>query len=129
MILQKVFDQDELLLHLSFVSFDRGLYDSVILDYLCEHFNGTVDQMYRVLKAGVAEHVETYDLEERLLAQMRSCARVPVLTRAGAVRGMNARAQALFALESRAADLYSLAYPDLRAAQGGRAWRDGPVLL
>lgn len=66
---------------------------------------------------------------KRLLAQMRSCARVPVLTRAGAVRGMNARAQALFALESRAADLYSLAYPDLRAAQGGRAWRDGPVLL
>ena len=70
MILQNLFDQDELLLHLSFVSFDRGLYDSVILDYLCEHFNGTVDQMYRVLKAGVAEHVETYDLEERLLAQM-----------------------------------------------------------
>ena len=27
MILQNLFDQDELLLHLSFVSFDRGLYD------------------------------------------------------------------------------------------------------
>ena len=65
----------------------------------------------------------------QILAEMRERARVPVLTRAGAVRGMNARAQALFALESRAADLYSLAYPDLRAAQGGRAWRDGPVLL
>lgn len=44
--------------------------DSVILDYLCEHFNGTVDQMYRVLMQGIKEHVETYDLEERLVAQM-----------------------------------------------------------
>ena len=42
----------------------------MILDYLCEHFNGTVSQMYEVLIQGVREHVETYDLEERLLGQM-----------------------------------------------------------
>lgn len=70
MILNQLFDQDELLLGLAFRVFEGQLADSVILDYLCEHFNGTSDQMYRVLEKAVAEHVESYDLEERLLAQM-----------------------------------------------------------
>ncbi len=69
-ILSELFDQDELLLKLSFSVFEEKNADSVILDYLCEHFNGTSEQMYRILIQGVAEHVETYDLEERLLAQM-----------------------------------------------------------
>ena len=69
-ILMNLFDQDDLLLGLSHQVFCQGCYDSVILDYLCEHFNGTVSQMYEVLTQGVREHVETYDLEERLLCQM-----------------------------------------------------------
>ena len=69
-ILMNLFDQDDLLLGLSHQVFCQGCYDSVILDYLCEHFNGTVSQMYEVLIQGVREHVETYDLEERLLGQM-----------------------------------------------------------
>ena len=44
--------------------------DSVILDYLCEHFNGTNSQMYKILTQAIREHVETYDMEERLLAQL-----------------------------------------------------------
>ena len=70
MILEKLFDQDELLLKLAYHVFSEGMGDSVILDYLCEFYNGTCDQMYQVLMQGVKEHVETYDLEERLLAQM-----------------------------------------------------------
>lgn len=70
MILQKLFDQDPLLLHLSYQVFLDGLNDGVILDYLCEHYNGLTDQMYRILMQGTSEHVETYDLEERLVAQM-----------------------------------------------------------
>lgn len=70
MILQKLFDQDELLLKLAYQVFEDGKSDSVILDYLCEYFNGTSVQMYQVLQQGVLNHVETYDLEERLLAQM-----------------------------------------------------------
>ena len=69
-ILMNLFDQDDLLLGLFHQVFCQGCYDSVILDYLCEHFNGTVSQMYEVLIQGVREHVETYDLEERLLGQM-----------------------------------------------------------
>lgn len=70
MILEKLFDQDELLLTLAYQIFLEDLSDSVILDYLCEFFNGTCEQMFRVLSQGVREHVETYDMEERLLAQM-----------------------------------------------------------
>lgn len=70
MILQRLFDQDELLLKLAYQVFEDEKSDSVILDYLCEYFNGTTEQMHRILKQGIIEHVETYDLEERLLAQM-----------------------------------------------------------
>jgi len=70
MILNRLFDQDDLLLRLSFEVFEDGLADSVILDYLCEHFNGSSRQMYQVLLNGVSNHVSTYDLDERLLAQM-----------------------------------------------------------
>ena len=70
MILHNLFDEDELLLHLSYRVFAAGHGDSVILDYLCEHYNGTSDAMYKILVQAVREHVETYDLEERLLAQL-----------------------------------------------------------
>jgi hypothetical protein len=70
MILQNLFDEDPLLLYLAYEVFKQGKNDSVILDYLCEHFNGLTDQMYHVLMQGVSGHVETYDLEERLTAQM-----------------------------------------------------------
>lgn len=70
MILQNLFNQEPLLLFLSYRIFAEGKSDAVILDYLCEHFNGLTDQMYQVLMQGVSLHVETYDLEERLVAQM-----------------------------------------------------------
>ena len=63
-----------------------------------------------------------------LLGRMRKTASVPVLAKAGAVRRMDESARALFDLQVRAADLYALAYPDLSAAAGGAAWRDGPVM-
>lgn len=69
-ILQKLFEPDDLLLKLSYRVFEYGISDTVILDYLCEHFNGTTSQMYGIMKQGILEHVETYDMEERLLAQM-----------------------------------------------------------
>ncbi len=69
-LLKNLFDRDEQLLHLTWYLFEHETPDSVILDYLCEYFNGTTDQMYRVLMQALKQHVETYDLEERLLAQM-----------------------------------------------------------
>ncbi|MCI2056337.1 MAG: nucleotidyltransferase family protein [Oscillibacter sp.] len=63
-----------------------------------------------------------------LLAQMRTTASVPVLTKPADVRKLSAQAQHLFALEARATDLYALAYPDIAAACGGLEWREGPVI-
>jgi hypothetical protein len=70
MILQKLFDEDPLLLSLAYEVFKEGKNDSVILDYLCEHYNGLSEQMYQILMQSVSSHVETNDLEERLTAQM-----------------------------------------------------------
>jgi hypothetical protein len=42
----------------------------VLLDYLCEHYNGSGERMYRILARGEKEHVEVYDLPEKLLAQL-----------------------------------------------------------
>jgi len=70
MILQRLFAEDVLLLHLAYRVFAAGHGDGVILDYLCEHYNGANDKMYRILVQAVREHVETYDMEERLLAQL-----------------------------------------------------------
>ena len=81
MILQNLFDADEKLLRMAADVFEDGKADSVLLDYLCEHYNGTTDRMYRILEAGVAEHVETYDLEERLLAQMLFTSRTEKIDR------------------------------------------------
>lgn len=44
MLLQNLFDRDDHLLYLTWYVFEHEKPDSVILDYLCEHFNGTVDQ-------------------------------------------------------------------------------------
>jgi len=64
-----------------------------------------------------------------LLARMRETASIPVLTKPAGVRTLGPEARAVFELEARAADLYALACPDLSAAAGGAAWREGPVIL
>ena len=64
-----------------------------------------------------------------LLARMRKTASLPVVTKAAHVRSLTPEARALFELEARCADLYALAYPDLGAAAGGSAWREGPALV
>ncbi len=54
---------------------------------------------------------------------------LPVLTKPAAVRRLSPEAQSLFALESRAADLYALLYPSPAQRQGGSEWRTGPVVV
>ncbi|MCD8221308.1 MAG: DUF5717 family protein [Clostridiales bacterium] len=65
-------DSEELLAY-SCQLFLRGKFDSVILDFLCEHYDGSGDIMYSVLEKGMTEQVEVYDMAERLLAQMLFC--------------------------------------------------------
>ena len=70
MILKQMPESDDTLLKLSWELFAKGQWDGAVLDYLCEHFNGTSEQMDELLEKSEAEHVELYDLPERLLAQM-----------------------------------------------------------
>ncbi|MBO5572681.1 MAG: hypothetical protein J5947_00360 [Clostridium sp.] len=70
LILDSLFAEDPMILSFAMRILGEGKADTVLLDYLCEHFNGTTEQMYGVLVRGLREHVETYDLEERLVAQM-----------------------------------------------------------
>ena len=65
----------------------------------------------------------------KLLRRMQERAAIPVLTKSADVRRLGEAAQTLFAQEVRAADLYALAYPQLRAAGAGSEWRSGPVML
>lgn len=64
-----------------------------------------------------------------LLARMRETASLPILTKPAHMRRLGPEARAVWELEVRAADLYALAYPDLSAAGGGGAWREGPEIL
>lgn len=64
-----------------------------------------------------------------LLARMRKTAAAPVLTKPAGVRLLSDEAKRLFTQEARATDLYTLAYPDLSASEGGAEWRERPVIL
>ena len=62
-----------------------------------------------------------------LLGRMRKPARLPVITKPAAIRSLSPDAHRLFETESRAADLYALAYPELTEACGS-LWRQNPVM-
>ena len=69
-ILEKIFKKDYLLLYIAAMSFREGNRSSVVLDYLCEYYNSDSESMYELLETAITENIETYDLEERLLAQL-----------------------------------------------------------
>ena len=64
-----------------------------------------------------------------LLKQMKKSASLPILTKSADVRELSPDAQRLFAIETRATDLYTLAYPDLAQSVGGSEWTTNPVIL
>lgn len=70
MILKEISGRDDRLVLLACKLFSEGRYDDAVLDYLCEYFNGSTKQMFKVLSQSVRDHIALYDLPERLLAQM-----------------------------------------------------------
>ena len=69
-ILEKMFEHDKLLLYLAYKSVRAGSRSKVLIDYLCEYFNGSTEDMIFLFDIACAENTEMYDLDERLLAQM-----------------------------------------------------------
>ena len=64
-----------------------------------------------------------------LLSQMKKTAALPVITKPAQGRQLPEDAAQIFALEARATDLYTLAYPHLRMAAAGSEWTESPVIL
>ena len=62
----------------------------------------------------------------KILAKMRTSARLPVITKPARAKQLSQPGRMLFELESRSTDLYSLCSP--RIYPGGEEWRRGPVL-
>ena len=68
--LAKNFEKEDLLLAMCLQLFRAGVSDSTVLEYLCEYFSGGNEEMKRLLFTAEANHAQTYDLSERLIAQM-----------------------------------------------------------
>lgn len=88
------------------------------------------------LKKGMADGIPPYArvlaanaVGRALLRQWAEEESVPILTKPAAVRSLSEQAQAVFALESAASDLYALGYADPAHRRGGSEWRSGPVML
>lgn len=63
-------EADNILTGLCLHVFNKGIYDKPILEYLSGNYNGKTVIMYRILEKCIENRALTYDLEERLLAQV-----------------------------------------------------------
>ena len=70
MLQQRISGEEDILLLLACRLFSEGKYDGILLDFLCENFNGSGKQMFRILNQAIREKIRVYDMPERLLAQM-----------------------------------------------------------
>ena len=69
-ILDRMFPEEPLLLSLSARLFLTKNADAAIIDYLCEYWNDSTENMYLLMDEAARREIRTGDLEERLLAQM-----------------------------------------------------------
>jgi len=65
----------------------------------------------------------------RLLATARKKTRLPIITKPATVKRLSPRAAEIFTKESRATDLYALAYPEESNRAGGQEWRLSPSIV
>jgi len=70
LIQQGLYTDETLLINLCEATVKRNIQDNVILDYLCLSYNGPTEIMYDILRKSIALRIDTYDLEERLIAQL-----------------------------------------------------------
>ncbi|MGN0375143.1 MAG: DUF5717 family protein [Butyrivibrio sp.] len=70
LILSGQHENSELLMNMCSYVFKKGRYDELILGYLADGYNGTTEEMLTVWKRAVEFDIDTYELEERIIAQM-----------------------------------------------------------
>ncbi len=61
---------NDYLIRLTHHLFIEDKLDNVILEYLCQYYNGSSERMYSILEVSKNSHVNLWDLPERLLAQL-----------------------------------------------------------
>lgn len=66
----ELMEQDDVLTTLSYMAFQAGKYDEVLLTYLVHYFSGRIKKMRDIWKAARAFGIETYAISERILEQM-----------------------------------------------------------
>ena len=64
-----------------------------------------------------------------VLKTIQDKARIPIITKPAEVKELSKECRALFELESRAHDLYCLAYGAREERRGGAEWRISPVMV
>ncbi len=67
---EQLFGRNTLLLQACYACMEKRRSDDVILEYLCHFYNGSSEQMLKLLLKARQYHAELYDLPERLLGQM-----------------------------------------------------------
>jgi hypothetical protein len=61
--------EEPFFMELCYYVYEKGKYNEEILAHLCEHFNGTVEEMYALWKIAHDFFYENHVLEERILVQ------------------------------------------------------------
>ena len=83
----------------------------------------------RGMAEGVPPYLRVLAMDERgeaLLRRMRKTASLPVIIKPAHIRRCDAAAQSIFALGSRAHDLYVLGYSFEKTRRGGEDYRTSP---
>lgn len=63
-------EEKKRLVEIAYIAFSQGAYDDNILKYLIAYYNGATDKMVEIWKAAGEIEEDTFEFEERILAQM-----------------------------------------------------------
>lgn len=66
-ILNREYEADDILTHLSYWCFTNDKYDEIVLSYLLKHYDGPIASMKALWQAGRGFELDTYVLEEKIL--------------------------------------------------------------
>lgn len=66
-VLAREYEEDDMLLAVCWYCFAHGKYDETVLSYLVKHYDGPIEHMKSLWKAGKQFELDTYGLEEKIL--------------------------------------------------------------
>ncbi len=70
LIVRGEYENSEDLVRISGFVFFKGSFDDVVLSYLVDEYNGTTKEMIEIWQRAMEAGIDTYEIEERLIAQM-----------------------------------------------------------